>query len=60
MDASQPTCFGAPNDVPCERPFTCFSNYHTCVDTLLSLWLAGWAAARSHPYSPHIHPYTNK
>lgn len=30
-DASQPTCFGAPNDVPCQRPFTCFSNYHTCV-----------------------------
>lgn len=31
-DASEPTCFGAPNDVPCERPDTCFSNYHTCTD----------------------------
>ncbi len=33
-DASLPTCFGAPNDVPCDRPDTCFSNYHTCVDFL--------------------------
>lgn len=32
LDANDPTCFGAPNDIPCERPNTCFSNYHTCTD----------------------------
>lgn len=35
IEASEPTCFGAPNDVPCLKEDTCFSNYHTCTDVTI-------------------------
>lgn len=28
-------CGGAPNSVPCKRPNTCFSNYHSCADVTI-------------------------
>ena len=36
IDAAQPTCFGAPNDVPCKEKDSCFSNYHTCTDVSIA------------------------
>lgn len=36
IDAAAPTCFGAPNDVPCREKDTCFSNYHTCTDVSIA------------------------
>lgn len=29
---SSPTCYGAPNNNPCKRSGTCYSNYHSCID----------------------------
>jgi len=36
IDAAEPTCFGAPNDVPCKEKDSCFSNYHTCTDVSIA------------------------
>ena len=34
-DAAAGKCFGAPNDIPCEKADACFSNYHTCTDVAI-------------------------
>jgi len=33
---SSPACAGAPNNNPCQRANTCFSNYHSCIDVSLN------------------------
>lgn len=53
---NSPACFGAPNNTPCLKPNTCFSNYHSCVDVTI----AGTIPLKTGNFSqPEDWPYRN-
>jgi len=54
---SEPACSGAPNNTPCLRENTCFSNYHSCFDVSI---YGSVPIAQANFTQPNIWPFANQ